>query len=66
MIEVLRDLEEIYGIRFADIDGCGTPAFCRYNANIACSDWKDCKKCGWNPAVAKKRSEQIRKELNNG
>lgn len=31
---------------------------CKYNDGVACTDG-NCKKCGWNPAVAKKRSEEF-------
>lgn len=37
---------------------------CKYNATgmILCAEQK-CKRCGWNPEVAEKRLERIRKEL---
>ena len=31
---------------------------CKYNDGVACTDGK-CNNCGWNPAVAKKRSEAL-------
>lgn len=36
---------------------------CRYQRNVNCED-RNCEKCGWNPAVAKARSEEIQENLN--
>lgn len=40
---------------------------CRYNPGIVCEQ-KDnpCNKCGWNPAVARERSEKIREARKAG
>ena len=35
---------------------------CRFNKEVNCTE-KRCAKCGWNPDVAKKRSEKIREEM---
>ncbi len=37
---------------------------CRFNRNIDCpAVGNHCGKCGWNPAVAEIRSQEIRKRL---
>lgn len=40
---------------------------CRYNRNIDCpAVGNHCGKCGWNPAVAEIRAQEIRKRLADG
>ena len=34
---------------------------CRFNNAVECIEKKDCGKCGWNPAVAELRSQDIRR-----
>lgn len=33
------------------------------NAGIGCCQPRICKKCGWNPAVAKRRTEKILEKM---
>lgn len=33
---------------------------CKYNHEVNCDGCKECKKCGWNPDVAKERKKEIR------
>ena len=44
------------------LDGPGLDA-CVFNEGVACFPAGDCKKCGWNPAVAQKRLERILAKL---
>lgn len=39
---------------------------CRFNHAVECLEKKDCGKCGWNPAVAELRSQDIRRRLGLG
>lgn len=32
---------------------------CKYNEHIDCINGAECKSCGWNPKVAKKRKSQL-------
>lgn len=36
---------------------------CQYNEGVYCFPIGGCSKCGWNPEVARKRSERIEAEL---
>lgn len=36
---------------------------CPNNKEIICPDKKQCHRCGWNPDVAAKRLESVRKDL---
>lgn len=36
---------------------------CRWNKNVECKRRETCSKCGWNPAVATKRSWEIRRRM---
>ena len=35
---------------------------CRFNCEVLC-DIERCRRCGWNPEVAKKRIEKIAKKV---
>ena len=37
---------------------------CEYNAAIIC-DSAECYHCGWDPEVAQKRQEELRRSMNN-
>lgn len=36
---------------------------CKYKLYIECFDQKNCKKCGWNPEVEKKRKAKLKKKI---
>jgi hypothetical protein len=36
---------------------------CPHNGGVACTDKRNCDKCGWNPIVAEERTERIKQEL---
>lgn len=38
---------------------------CFFNCAVECDQLKTCDRCGWNPKVAKKRADKVRKALNN-
>jgi len=37
--------------------------YCRFNQMIDCTAQTGCAKCGWNPDVARKRSEQMKRSF---
>lgn len=39
------------------------PERCRWNKQVECKNRETCDKCGWNPAVATKRSREIRRRM---
>lgn len=39
------------------------PGICKYNGMIDCQTKDNCRNCGWNPDVSRKRSEEIRAEM---
>lgn len=43
---------------FVDAPGC-----CRYNHGVGCTEKTECYHCGWNPVIAAKRMEKIRRKL---
>lgn len=35
---------------------------CKYNIGVSCSE-RECKHCGWNPAVEQERKEKLREKF---
>lgn len=52
--------EDVSGTLFFNHSESGV---CRFNNAINCNDKTICYTCGWNPAVAELRSQEIRKRL---
>lgn len=66
-MSVMREIDDEMDAIFVPPTGkykfSNNPVTCRYNDSVDCDRKTPCGKCGWNPAVAELRSQDIRRRL---